>query len=452
MFPLDMMYTHDMDLGSAMLGGYGTGYGYGYGYPSMFNPYALNVFANRYSSSPVVNSQPNTDIFVSHHKKDNTAEVLLTGTTIAALGAILIGALLKKSSNTAQGIKTILKKAASEVHAPIHTPSTPSAAPVPPARTPAPTPAPVPIAAPIAKPPVAPVKPVPASVTPVSPAPVKPAPATSTMPVAPVKPAATTPAPAAKPLTPTPAPATAKPAADSSVSARLPKLDQYKGEFSRSADDYIYLASKNNPEIRKAYEDLGQVHMAQVGLGSIINKLKCLDESEALLIVKDDKQGQLAWKIVQSVREILDKNPSEAVHFVDPNLLSRSIEEVRKNYLEKVIDVVSKNNNRVSSRNSQKYRHLSPEDFNVEFEKSWQSKRLSKLKDDEDSIREHLQKRIAESKTKEVTLGFRNHTSVTDGYFYDLAQIIARDLGYKMTNLRWSNKSFLSSFDLEKIA
>lgn len=281
MFPLDMMYTHDMDLGSAMLGGCGTGYGYGgygCGYPAMFNPYALNGFANSYGSSPIMNSQPNADMFVSHHKKDNTAEVILTGAAIAGVGALLIGALLKKPSQAAEGIRTIFKKASSEVHIPTHTPSAPSApsvprtpiasskpsaAPVIPARTPAAapastpvvrpaatpavvapapvvkpatTPAPVPTAAPttpvkptvstapIAKPPVAPAPATPVPAAPTAPvAPAKPAPITL---VAPVKPAATTPAPAAKPVTPTPAasPASAsaaEPAGNAPVMARI---------------------------------------------------------------------------------------------------------------------------------------------------------------------------------------------------------------------------------------
>lgn len=117
MFPLDMMYTHDMDLGSAMIGGYGLGYGYGYGGMGMFNPYALNTLANGYLNSPAINSQPQADIFVSHHKKDNTAEVVLTGAAVAGLGALLVGALLKKPSEAIQGVKTILKKVSPDKHA-----------------------------------------------------------------------------------------------------------------------------------------------------------------------------------------------------------------------------------------------------------------------------------------------------------------------------------------------
>lgn len=117
MFPLDMMYTHDMDLGSAMVGGYGMGYGYGFGYPGMCNPYALGAMANGYLNSPAIKSQPQADIFVSHHKKDNTAAVLLTGAAVAGVGALLIAALLKKPSQAVQEVKTILKKVSTDKHA-----------------------------------------------------------------------------------------------------------------------------------------------------------------------------------------------------------------------------------------------------------------------------------------------------------------------------------------------
>lgn len=212
----DMMYMYDTDLGSVMLGGYGMGYGYGY--PAMFSPYSS--LSNSYLNSPSINSQPNTDVFLSRHKKDNTAEVLLTGGTIAAVGALIIGVLLKKPSG---GARTILRNITSDAHSashavPVHTPSVAStassAAPAPSVftRTPA---APVrPAAAPTTpatgKPPVAPSKPAatvattpakPAAVTSVTPTtPTKPAAVTSTTsaadkpPVAPAKPTATTPA------------------------------------------------------------------------------------------------------------------------------------------------------------------------------------------------------------------------------------------------------------------
>lgn len=225
MFPLNM-YTYDMDLGSGILDAYGSGYGRGYGYPYAVNP-NMNSYVESYSSSPVVNSQPQTDVFISHQKKDNTTDVLLTGGAIAAVGALLIGALLKKSGNAAN----ILRNAASGTHAvpnvvPVHTPSPASpvnhpivtpAAPVaskPPATPVVNTPPAIPI---VNNPPVPPVHTAPTapvkSTVPPPPAPIKPAPAVPTTPVAkppvapvtPAKPVATTPAPAAKPVTPTPA-------------------------------------------------------------------------------------------------------------------------------------------------------------------------------------------------------------------------------------------------------
>lgn len=117
MFFPDMMYTHDMDLGSAMVGGYGMGYGYGYGSMGMFNPYMLNTLGNSYLNSPAIKSQPQADIFVSHHKKDNTAEVLLTGAAVAGVGALLVAALFKKPSEAVREVKTILKKVSPNKHA-----------------------------------------------------------------------------------------------------------------------------------------------------------------------------------------------------------------------------------------------------------------------------------------------------------------------------------------------
>lgn len=212
----DMMYMYDTDLGSAMLGGCGGyGMGYGYGYPGMVNPYALNSLSNSYLGAPAINSQPNMDVFLSRHKKDNTAEVLLAGGTIAAVGALLVAALLKKSGNATK----ILRNATSEAHsashiAPVHTPSSASAASAAPAsapstpattiftRTPAPvvrpaTPAPghtTPLATPVTgKLPVAPVH-----TTPPAPArPASTAPAAAA-PVVPASAAPTTPAPAKK--------------------------------------------------------------------------------------------------------------------------------------------------------------------------------------------------------------------------------------------------------------
>lgn len=215
MYPLDMFYTHDMDLGSAMIGGLGMGYGYGYGGMGMMNPYMLNTLGNSYLNAPAIVSQPQADVFVSHHKKDNTAEVLLAGAAVAGVGALLIGALLKKPSQAAQKVRTIFTKGAPEVHVPAHTPSPASAshspstssassaspvssAPVATTRTPAPAAAPAPAPAPAIRPAASPA----ASTTSVvgkPPAPAKPAAAP-----APAKPAASAPAtPAAVPVAPT---------------------------------------------------------------------------------------------------------------------------------------------------------------------------------------------------------------------------------------------------------
>lgn len=232
MYPLDMFYTHDMDLGSAMVGGLGMGYGgYGFGYPGMMNPYALGAFANGSLNAPAIVSKPQADVFVSHHKKDNTAEVLLTGAAVAGVGALLIAALLKKPSQAAQKIRTIFTKGAPEVHAPIHAPSPVSAAPAAPAapvatthtpaapvsptRTPAvparPTSsAPAPAAAPATPAAPAPAAPVPAARPTATPA--APAPAPAATPAAPAAPAPAAPAPAARP-TATPAATPVVPAA-----------------------------------------------------------------------------------------------------------------------------------------------------------------------------------------------------------------------------------------------
>lgn len=122
-----MFYTHDMDLGSAMVGGLGMGYGYGYGGMGMMNPYVLGAFANGSLNAPAIASKPQADVYVSHHKKDNTAEVILTGAAVAGVSALLVATLLKKPSQAAQKIRTIFTKGAPEVHVPAHTPSPASA-------------------------------------------------------------------------------------------------------------------------------------------------------------------------------------------------------------------------------------------------------------------------------------------------------------------------------------
>lgn len=131
------------------MGMYNYDYNYGYGSPYMPNPYAFNSYAfnsypfnsdlNNYSYSvPIEHNSPNTDIFLSHHKKDNTAEVLLAGTAVAVVGAILIGILLKKPRGLTQGAKDL----GAGAHAPQgHTPNPASAAPAAPAHKPVPTPA-----------------------------------------------------------------------------------------------------------------------------------------------------------------------------------------------------------------------------------------------------------------------------------------------------------------------
>ncbi len=116
LFP-DMIYTHDMDLGSAMVGGYGMGYGYRGMGMGMMNPYVLGALTNGSLNVPPIKSQPQADVFVSHHKKDNTAEVILTGAAVAGVGALLVAALLKKPSQAVQEVKTILKKVSPDKHA-----------------------------------------------------------------------------------------------------------------------------------------------------------------------------------------------------------------------------------------------------------------------------------------------------------------------------------------------